>query len=150
MSIPGVGVQTSAVFAAAMDDASRFKRSRDAGAYFGLVPRRHQSGELDWTGRITKQGGRSAKVDRWAAEPASSQGNGQPCKTRYSTTALQDGECAQILETLKGTPPSCRRLQIDPSLFFLQPLEFAQAAVEQLGGELRGNADARLADMLAH
>jgi transposase len=56
MSIPGVGVQTSAAFAAAVDDASRFNRSRDAGAYFGLVPRRHQSGELDWTGRITKQG----------------------------------------------------------------------------------------------
>lgn len=56
MSIPGVGVQTSAAFAAAVDDASRFKRSRAAGAYFGRVPRRHQSGELDWTGRITKQG----------------------------------------------------------------------------------------------
>ncbi len=56
MSIPGVGVQTSAAFAAAVDDASRFKRSRTTGAYFGLVPRRHQSGELDWTGRITKQG----------------------------------------------------------------------------------------------
>jgi transposase len=56
MSIPGVGVQTSAAFAAAVDDASRFRRSRTAGAYFGLVPRRHQSGELDWTGRITKQG----------------------------------------------------------------------------------------------
>lgn len=46
MSIPGVGVQTSAAFAAAVDDVSRFKRSRTAGAYFGLVPRRHQSGEL--------------------------------------------------------------------------------------------------------
>ena len=56
MSIPGVGAQTSAAFAAAVDDASRFKRSRTTGAYFGLVPRRHQSGELDWTGRITKQG----------------------------------------------------------------------------------------------
>ena len=32
------------------------RQSRDVGAYFGLVPRRHQSGELDWTGRITKQG----------------------------------------------------------------------------------------------
>lgn len=55
-SMPGVGVQTSAAFAAAVDDTSRVRRSRDAGASFGLVPRRHQSGELDWTGRITKQG----------------------------------------------------------------------------------------------
>ena len=56
MTIPGVGVQTSAAFAAAVDAAGRFGQSRNAGAYFGLVPRRHQSGELDWTGRITKQG----------------------------------------------------------------------------------------------
>lgn len=56
MSIPGVGVQTSAAFAAAIDDAGRFRHSRTTGAYFGLVPRRHQSGETDWTGRITKQG----------------------------------------------------------------------------------------------
>ncbi|AXU20251.1 IS110 family transposase [Novosphingobium sp. ERN07] len=56
MTIPGVGVQTSAAFAAAVDEAGRFRQSRNAGAYFGLVPRRHQSGELDRTGRITKQG----------------------------------------------------------------------------------------------
>ena len=56
MSIPGVGVQTAAAFTAAIDEVGRFRRSRTAGAYFGLVPRRHQSGEIDWTGRITKQG----------------------------------------------------------------------------------------------
>lgn len=56
MSIPGVGVQTSAAFAAAVDEAGRFRQSRNAGDYFGLVPRRHQSSELDCTGRITKQG----------------------------------------------------------------------------------------------
>jgi transposase len=56
MSIPGVGAQTSAAFAATVDEADRFKQSRATGAYFGLVPRRYQSGEVDWTGRITKQG----------------------------------------------------------------------------------------------
>ena len=49
-------MQTSAAFAAAVDEAGRFRRSRTVGVYFGLVPRRHQSGELDWTGRIIKQG----------------------------------------------------------------------------------------------
>lgn len=61
MSIPGVGMQTAATFAAAIDDADRFRRSRAAGAYFGLVPRRHQSGEIDWVGRITKQGDRMVR-----------------------------------------------------------------------------------------
>ena len=56
MSIPDVDVQTSAAFAAAIDEAGRFRQSRNADAYFSLAPRHHQSGELDWTGRITKQG----------------------------------------------------------------------------------------------
>lgn len=69
-SIPGVGAQTAAAFAAAVDDADRFKRSRAAGAYFGLVPRRHQSGEVDWVGRITKQG--DATVRKLLYEAANS------------------------------------------------------------------------------
>jgi len=77
MSIPGVGVQTSAAFAAAVDDASRFKRSRTAGAYFGLVPRRHQSGELDWTGRITRQGD---KLRVRCAPAIAAQGNRSGCE----------------------------------------------------------------------
>src|SRR5437660_1384266 len=34
----------------------RFKRSRSVGAYVGLTTRRHASGEIDWTGRISKCG----------------------------------------------------------------------------------------------
>ncbi|KAJ8139361.1 hypothetical protein OY671_007426 [Metschnikowia pulcherrima] len=67
MTIPGVGVQTSAAFAAAVDEAGRFRQSRNAGAYFGLVPRRHQSGELDWTGRITKQGDGTVRKSSYEA-----------------------------------------------------------------------------------
>jgi hypothetical protein len=34
----------------------RIRRSRDMGAYFGLVPRRYQSGEVDYGGGISKCG----------------------------------------------------------------------------------------------
>ena len=34
----------------------RFKRSRSVGAYVGLTTRRFASGEIDWTGRISKCG----------------------------------------------------------------------------------------------
>lgn len=54
MSILGVGAQRSAFFAATVDEAGRFRQSRNAGAYFGLGPMRNQSGAIDWTGRITK------------------------------------------------------------------------------------------------
>jgi transposase len=56
MTVPGVGPITALAFQAAIDQPVRFKRSRSVGAYFGLTPRRHASGEIDWTGRISKCG----------------------------------------------------------------------------------------------
>jgi len=56
MTVPGVGPLTALAFAAAIDDPARFVRSREVGAYLGLVPRRYQSGEMDYTGRISKRG----------------------------------------------------------------------------------------------
>jgi transposase len=58
MTIPGIGQLTALAFTAAVDDPTRFRRSRDIGAYLGLVPRRHQSGEVDYTGSISKCGDR--------------------------------------------------------------------------------------------
>jgi transposase len=55
MTIPGVGHLTALAFSAA-DDPERFRRSRDLGPYLGLVPRRYQSGEVDYTGGISKCG----------------------------------------------------------------------------------------------
>jgi transposase len=60
-TIPGVGPLTALAFTAAIDDPSRFRRSRELGAYLGLVPRRHQSGEIDYTGGISKVGDRRVR-----------------------------------------------------------------------------------------
>jgi transposase len=62
MTIPGVGVLTALAFTAAVDDPNRFRRSRDLGAYLGLVPRRYQSGEVDYTGSISKCGDRRVRT----------------------------------------------------------------------------------------
>lgn len=56
MTAPGVGPITALSFKSAIDDPHRFRRSRAVGAHFGLTPRRHQSGTIDWTGRVTKMG----------------------------------------------------------------------------------------------
>jgi transposase len=56
MSVPGVGPIVSLTFAAAIDDPTRFKSSKQVGAYFGLTPTKYQSGETDIDGRITKIG----------------------------------------------------------------------------------------------
>ncbi len=56
MTTPGVGPITALAYRATIDDPTRFQRSRSAGAYLGLTTRRHVSGEVDWTGRISKRG----------------------------------------------------------------------------------------------
>jgi len=57
MQIPGVGPIAALSFMTAIDDPSRFKRSRDVAAYFGLTSRRWQSGaSIDVQGRIGKAG----------------------------------------------------------------------------------------------
>ena len=56
MTIPGIGPITALCFKATIDDPTRFRRSRSVGAYVGLTTRRHASGEVDWSGRISKCG----------------------------------------------------------------------------------------------
>jgi transposase len=56
MTVPGVGPIVALNFIAAVDDVGRFARATDVGAYLGLTPRRYQSGEIDYSGRITKRG----------------------------------------------------------------------------------------------
>ena len=57
MVVPGVGPVTALAFRTAIDDPGRFARSRNVGAYFGLTPRRFQSGtSVDYDGRISRQG----------------------------------------------------------------------------------------------
>jgi transposase len=53
---PGLGPRTAETVAAYLHDASRFKTGKQVSAYSGLVPRQHQSGEMDRRGRITKRG----------------------------------------------------------------------------------------------
>src|SRR6266404_1228345 len=61
MSTPAVGPIVSLTFACAIDDPSRFTSSKQAGPHFGLTPKKYQSGETDYTGRISKHGDASVR-----------------------------------------------------------------------------------------
>jgi transposase len=56
MTTPGVGPLTALAFKSAVDEPARFHDSRAVGAYFGLTPKRHQSGKMDHTGKISRAG----------------------------------------------------------------------------------------------
>lgn len=56
MTAPGVGAITALSFKTVIDDPGRFRRGEEVAAYLGLAPRRHQSGEVDRMGRISRCG----------------------------------------------------------------------------------------------
>jgi transposase len=56
MTAPGVGVLVALTYASVIGDPARFTYSSSVGAYVGLTPRRFQSGEADYTGRISRCG----------------------------------------------------------------------------------------------
>ncbi len=56
MSIPCVGPVVALTYGSAIDDPARFKSSKQVGAHFGMTPKKYQSGETDYTGRISKIG----------------------------------------------------------------------------------------------
>jgi transposase len=70
MTVPGVGPLTAITFKSAVDDPSRIKRSKGAGALFGLTPRKYQSGERDVTGCITRVGDEMVRTALYEAANA--------------------------------------------------------------------------------
>jgi len=54
--VAGVGPVTAMTFVLTIEDAARYKRSRDVGAGMGLIPRSDQSGDSDPQLGISKQG----------------------------------------------------------------------------------------------
>ena len=66
-SVPAVGPIIALTYASAIDDPGRFKSSKQVGAHFGMTPKRHQSGEIDYTGRISKIGDGSVRTALYEA-----------------------------------------------------------------------------------
>jgi transposase len=56
MTVPGVGPVVALAYRATVDVPARFRNSKAVGAVFGLTPARHQSGEVDRTGAISRCG----------------------------------------------------------------------------------------------
>jgi transposase len=67
MSTPSVGPIVALTYASAIDDPGRFKSSKRVGAHFGLTPKKYQSGETDYTGRISKIGDGSVRTALYEA-----------------------------------------------------------------------------------
>lgn len=56
MSAPGAGALVALTYRSAVDDPARFEKSSTVGAYFGLTPKKYQSGETDRDSGVSKIG----------------------------------------------------------------------------------------------
>ena len=64
MTTPGVGPVVALTYRATVDVPARFRKSKSVGAVFGLTCSRYQSGEIDWSGRISRCGDEMLRVMR--------------------------------------------------------------------------------------
>jgi transposase len=55
-TLPGIAPYTALFLSSALDNVDRFPDSKHVCAYLGLVPSLHQSGDVTFTGHITKDG----------------------------------------------------------------------------------------------
>jgi transposase len=62
MTTPGVGPVVSLTYRATVDVPARFRKSKSVGAVFGLTCAKYQSGESDWSGRISRCGDEMMRV----------------------------------------------------------------------------------------
>jgi transposase len=70
MTTPGVGPVVSLTYRATVDVPARFRRSKSVGAVFGLTCAKYQSGEVDWSGRISRCGDEMMRVMLYEAAQA--------------------------------------------------------------------------------
>src|SRR3974377_11360 len=62
MTTPGVGPVVALTYRATVDVPARFRKSKSVGAVFGLTCAKYQSGESDWSGRISRCGDEMMRV----------------------------------------------------------------------------------------
>ena len=62
MTVPGVGPVVSLTYRATVDVPARFRKSKSVGAVFGLTCAKYQSGEVEWSGRISRCGDEMMRV----------------------------------------------------------------------------------------
>src|SRR5271154_3029047 len=62
ITTPGVGPVVALTYRATVDVPARFRKSRSVGAAFGLTCSKYQSGEIDWSGRISRCGDEMMRV----------------------------------------------------------------------------------------
>ena len=122
---PGVGTLVALACAGAIGAPERFPRSSSVGACLGLTPRRHQSGEEDHSGRISRCG------DRLLRSCLSEAAGVVPHRvSRWSALKARGTRLARRIGTEKATVAVARKLSVIPHRMPRDGSEFRRSARE--------------------
>ena len=110
MTIPGVGPVVALTYRATVDVPARFRKSKSVGAVFGLTCSKYQSGEIDWSGRISRCGDRDDADDALRSGP----GHADPHQQVVVAQGLGDAD-RQAPRHEKGDGGSGTPLGRDPA-----------------------------------
>jgi transposase len=126
-AIHGIGEVTALTFVLVIDDPARFPRTRDIGAYLGLVPKQDQTGESDKALRISKEGHRYLRglLTQCAKKILSSRSPESDLKRWGTSIAARGGKRAKQVATVAVA----RRLAV------------TMLAMWKSGGEYRASAN---------
>ena len=119
MTTPGVGFVTALTFKAAVDDPTRFKRSRTVGAHFGLTPRRFQSGEMDNPGHISRAGDPDVRCTLYVAANAmmTRSSRWSPLKVWGMQLARQRGHKRAVVAVARKLAVILHRMWLDGTTY---------------------------------
>ena len=119
MSAPGVGFVAALTFKSGVDDPARFKRSRTVAAHFGLTPRRFQSGEIDFTGHISRPGDAGVRSTLYVAANAMMTRSSQwsPLKAWGMKLAKKRGHKRAVIAVARKLAVILHRMWIDDTSF---------------------------------
>ena len=125
MTAPGVGTLVALTYVSVVDDPERFARSSSVGAYVGLTPRRHQSGEEDYTGHISRCGDKLLRTYLFEAA-----GIILHRVSRWSTLKAWGTRLARRIGTKKATVAVARKLSVILHRMLRDGSEFRWSAKE--------------------
>ena len=119
MTAPGVGFVTALTFKAAVDDPTRFKRSRTVAAHFGLTPRRFQSGEMDNPGHISRAGDPDVRCTLYVAANAmmTRSSRWSPLKVWGMQLAKQRGHKRAVVAVARKLAVILHRMWLDDTTY---------------------------------
>ncbi len=125
MTAPGVGVLVALTYVSVVDAPERFAKSSSVGAYVGLTPRRHQSGEEDYTGHISRCGDKLLRTYLFEAA-----GIILHRVSRWSTLKAWGTRLARRIGTKKATVAVARKLAVILHRMLRDGSEFRWSAKE--------------------